>query len=159
MNEYSFYCIVWVFHTGHKCPSTPHACNGVLFWWNELALVELQLSLDAVLWWPSDSIQTPYGIPGFAQFALNVLVGTSILSDNAAQIGKGLCAGKGLVIKQDWCWSTHVQGPDLHFSLAYFIFAVLPVDQTYCQGGVSSLLAFLLVIKTPRLSGLLIFDH
>ena len=34
----------------------------------------------------------------------------------AAQIGKGLCAGKGLVIKQDCCWSIHVQGHDLRFS-------------------------------------------
>ena len=42
----------------------------------------------------------------------------SILSDNAAQIGKGLCAGNGLAIKQDWCWSIHVQGHDLCFSLA-----------------------------------------
>ena len=33
-------------------------------------------------------------------------------------LGKGLCAGKGLVIKQDWCWSIHVQGHDLDFSLA-----------------------------------------
>ena len=41
-----------------------------------------------------------------------------MLSDNVAQIGKGVCAGKGLVIKQDWCWSIHVQGHDLHFSLA-----------------------------------------
>ena len=82
------------------------------------ALVELQLSLDVVLCWPPDCIQSPRGIPGFAQSALNVLVGTSILSGNAAKISKGLCAGKGLVIKQDWCWSSHVQGHDLHFSLA-----------------------------------------
>ena len=36
----------------------------------------------------------------------------------AAQIGKGLCAGKGLVIKQDCCWSIHVQSHDLRFPLA-----------------------------------------
>ena len=70
-----------------------------------------------MLWWPPYCVQTPKGIPGFAQPALNVLVGASILSDNAAQIGEGLCAGKGLVIKQDWCWSTHVQGHDLCFCL------------------------------------------
>ena len=57
-------------------------------------------------------------MPIFSQSALNVLVGTSILSDNAAQIGKGLCAGKGLVTKQDWCWSIHVQDHDFHFSHA-----------------------------------------
>ena len=40
------------------------------------------------------------------------------MSNNAAQTGKGLCHGKGLVIKQDWCWSIHIQGHDLRFSLA-----------------------------------------
>ena len=99
-------------------------------------LVELQLSLDAVLWWLPDCIQTPDGIPGFAESALYVLFGASILSDNAAQVGKGLCAGKGMVIKQDWCWSIHVQCQDLRFSSCWF--AVLPVDQT-CWDGVSSL--------------------
>ena len=49
---------------------------------------------------------------------MNILHGASILSDNVALIGKGLCAGKGLVIKQDWCLSIHVQGHDLRFSLA-----------------------------------------
>ena len=83
--------------------------------WQYTALEQLQFSLDALLWWPPDCIQTPNGVPGFA---LNVLVGTSILSDNAAKIGKGLCAVKGLVIKQDWCWSIHFHGHDLRFSLA-----------------------------------------
>ena len=41
-----------------------------------------------------------------------------MLSDNVAQIGKGVCAGKGLVIKQDWCWRIYVQGHDLRFFLA-----------------------------------------
>ena len=49
---------------------------------------------------------------------MNVLVGTSILCNNAAQIGKGLCSGKLLVIKQDWRWSIRVQGHDLRFSHA-----------------------------------------
>ena len=35
-----------------------------------------------------------------------------------AEIGKGLCAGKGLVIKQDWCWNIHDKGHDLRFSPA-----------------------------------------
>ena len=49
---------------------------------------------------------------------MTVLIGTSILSDNAAQISKGLSAEKGLVIKHDWRWSIHVQGHDLRFSHA-----------------------------------------
>ena len=52
------------------------------------------------------------------QSALNILLGASMLSDNVAQIGKGVCAGKGLVIKQDWCWRIYVQGHDLRFFLA-----------------------------------------
>ena len=55
------------------------------------ALVELQPRLDAVLWWPPDCSQTPKGVPGFAQFALNDLVGTSILSDNTAKRTHPLC--------------------------------------------------------------------
>ena len=49
---------------------------------------------------------------------MNALVGASIVSDNTAQIEKGLCAEKGLVFKQDWRWSIHIQGHDLRFSLA-----------------------------------------
>ena len=64
---------------------------------------------------------------------MNVLVGISILSDNTAQIGKGLCAGKGLAIKQDWCWSIHVQGHDLHFSFADLqSYLLIKLHETVC---------------------------
>ena len=46
-----------------------------------------------------DELKTPKGVPGFAQSALNVLVGTSILSDNGARIGKGV-----------WTWSLNRTG-------------------------------------------------
>ena len=40
------------------------------------------------------------------------------LSDNATHIGKGLCAGKGRVIEQDWCWNIYIQGLEFRVSLA-----------------------------------------
>ena len=89
------------------------------------ALVEFQLSLDAVLWWPPDCIQTSKGFPGFAQSALNVLVGTPILSNNAAKIGQGLCAGNGWVIKKDWCTRSRSWPPFFFFFFLSFFFFLL----------------------------------
>ena len=78
-----------------SCLSQLPAFLSVQKGWQYTALVELQLSLAAVLWWPPDCIQTPNGVSGFAQPAVLVLVGTAILSDSAAHIGEGLCTGKG----------------------------------------------------------------